>query len=116
MAGGKFWSGNTKAAKLTPSIVLRMREEYGKGATQGDLCRRYGVSITQVGRIVRNEVWQDVQPEITDFDIEASARRMAALSESHTARMAEDAARIKDAETRGDKLLDELTGEQSGKD
>ena len=34
-----------------------MREAYARGATQGELCRRYKMSIGQVGRIVRGESW-----------------------------------------------------------
>lgn len=117
MAGGKFWSGNSKAAKITVHDVQQMRHDYDTGqATQGALAKRYKLSITQVARIVRGESWQNVPAiELGAFDLEASARRMLALQEeiqgqSARARMEEDARKEKEKGTVGDKLLNELTG------
>jgi len=45
--------------KLTYGKVQDMRTKYEHGATQGALAREYGVSVVQVGRIVRGEVWID---------------------------------------------------------
>lgn len=50
---------NKRAKKLTAGDVAEMREHYAQGATQGALSRHYGVTIGQVGRIVRGESWQE---------------------------------------------------------
>jgi hypothetical protein len=94
--GIKFRMGNTKAAKLTASEVLAMREDYRSGYTQGELCRKYRIGIAQVGRIVRNEVWTDVQVIPTDFDFEESARRL------------QEVQRATDAKAAGARQIDEL--------
>ena len=52
-----FERKNSKAAKLTPEMVRQIRQYYAEGATQGDLCRHFGVSVGQIGRIVRGESW-----------------------------------------------------------
>ena len=52
-----FERKNSSAAKLTAEDVRLIREYYGEGATQGQLCRHYGVSVGQIGRIVRGESW-----------------------------------------------------------
>jgi hypothetical protein len=44
--------------KLTQQQVVEIRQLYGEGYTQGALSRHFGVSIGQVGRIVRGESWQ----------------------------------------------------------
>jgi hypothetical protein len=63
-----FRSGNSRASKLTPMQVLDMREEYASGATQSALSRKYQMSIGQIGRIVRNESWQQFAGVTTDHD------------------------------------------------
>jgi hypothetical protein len=55
----RFRRGNVTASKLSPSEVHRMRELYNSGVTQGALSREFKVSVGQVGRIVRGEVWQE---------------------------------------------------------
>jgi hypothetical protein len=50
---------NKRAKKLTAGDVAEMRGHYAQGATQGALSRHYGVTIGQVGRIVRGESWQE---------------------------------------------------------
>jgi hypothetical protein len=45
--------------KLSLEKVQQIRQLYGEGYTQGALSRHFGVSIGQVGRIVRGESWQD---------------------------------------------------------
>ncbi len=49
---------NNRAAKVTHTIVLEMRERYALGWSQGRLAREYHLSVGQVGRIVRGESWQ----------------------------------------------------------
>ena len=53
-----FGNRNTKSAKLTLTKVAEIRERYETGETQGSLARMFGVSIGQIGRIVRGESWQ----------------------------------------------------------
>lgn len=89
-------SRNPNAA-LTAEQVLAMREAYSRGATQGELCRIYGVSITTVQRIVTWKTWAWLKgPESTSpfqpreaplpaasaEDVEKSAERLAELSRS----------------------------------
>ena len=63
----KFRKGNIRASKLTASEVFAMREAYARGATQGELCRRYRLSVGQVGRIVRGESWSEYSnPAVED--------------------------------------------------
>lgn len=56
----EFQYKNSRAAKLTPGQVLEMRRLYADGYSQGRLAREYQVSLNQVGRIVRGEVWQSL--------------------------------------------------------
>ena len=86
-----FNQGNVRAGKLTPTLVHDMRLEYAAGATQGQLARKYGISVGQVGRIVRGECWQQytnpaaessaparqLSPEELSREAQESATRMA---------------------------------------
>ena len=63
---GKFNQHNIRAAKMTPSTVREVREFYMAGRTQGQLARQYGISIGQVGRIVRGEAWNQFDNPIVD--------------------------------------------------
>lgn len=56
----KFERNHTKAAKLTGEQVQQIRQRYDDGESQSALCRSYGVSIGQIGRIVRRESWQGI--------------------------------------------------------
>jgi hypothetical protein len=56
-----FGKGNNRGAKLTGQQVLALRQLYADGATQGSLARRYGISVNQIGRIVRGESWTQYQ-------------------------------------------------------
>jgi len=84
MGNGPFQTHNTRRAVLTASKVQEMRALYGKGhVTQGQLARDYGVSVVQVGRIVRGEVWQGLGPQQAGArELEDSAQRMLELQES----------------------------------
>lgn len=53
-----FSMNNTRAGRLTPVQVLKIRELYDAGMTQRELCWRYNVSIMTIGRIVRGESWK----------------------------------------------------------
>jgi hypothetical protein len=103
-----FEAGNRRGTKLTAAVVQEIRARYATGrVTQGALSRTYLVSIAQIGRIVRGEVWQSLPPAApSDTIIEASARKMFALQESFngTARLQREAADL----GRGDRMLDEL--------
>jgi len=78
-----FTQRNTRAAKLTASAVLEIRDFYEKGRiSQGQLARDYGVSVVQIGRIVRGEVWQGLRNAMPSNEaIEESAQRMLKLQE-----------------------------------
>jgi hypothetical protein len=62
-------SGNSRAAKMTPMNILEIREKYAAGRTQGSLAREFGISVGQIGRIVRNESWQQFTPVTTEHDL-----------------------------------------------
>lgn len=55
----KFGIGNRQAARLGAVDVERMRLWYEQGMTQRALGERFGLSVVQVGRIVRGECWKD---------------------------------------------------------
>lgn len=69
----KFHPGHRRSAKLSPGQVLEIRELYSEGATQSRLARLYGISVGQVGRIVRGEQWQGYTQIPTDQEVEDSA-------------------------------------------
>lgn len=68
---------NTLTAKLTPSDIQKIRWRYDHGETQGALAKDFLVSVVQIGRIVRREVWMSVQDIVTDEDLRKSAERLA---------------------------------------
>jgi len=76
-----FERKNSKAAKLTPEDVRAIRKYYAEGATQGDLCRHFGVSVGQIGRIVRGESWSGKAADgmKTAAEAERSLARMQAM-------------------------------------
>jgi hypothetical protein len=73
----KFGQRNERSAKLTIHQVEEMRRLYAESScSQGQLARDFGISIGQVGRIVRGEAWQSLGPPMpTKQEIELSARR-----------------------------------------
>lgn len=66
--GNRFRMGNApKNAKLTAMDVLTIRKRYAAGESQSSLSREYRISVGQMGRIVRHEVWQHVSgPGVED--------------------------------------------------
>lgn len=79
----KFERTNAKASKLKPSQVLEIKERYAAGETQGSLCRAFGVSIGQIGRIVRGESWGHLGGGVTtDAEAEASMVRFMARQQA----------------------------------
>lgn len=79
----KFPQGHHKAAKLTGVQVLRIRELYSVGYSQGHLAREFQVTIGTIGRIVRGESWQTITqgeevvgPGQLASEAELSARRL----------------------------------------
>jgi len=82
-----FSRGNVKSSKLTPTQVYEMRRRYEQGWSQGRLSREYGVSVGQIGRIVRGESWQsygkpDSREELEELRLEAAKMDDAPLSEA----------------------------------
>ena len=72
----KFSRGHTKAAKLTATQVLEIRELYNQGFTQGALSKQFHISVVQIGRIVRGEVWQQYQQPAHPDEIEDSLAKL----------------------------------------
>jgi hypothetical protein len=93
----KFRRFNTRSARLTGEEVLQIREEYEKGTTQGELCRKYQVSVNTIGRIVRGETWTQLggetaehiyqRPAPTDAEIAASEQRVLEALQSDIAQV-----------------------------
>ena len=80
-----FRRKNSSASKVTEAQVYAMRQAYESGrVTQGQLCRDYGLSIAQVGRIVRYESWADARPPVTPDALADSAQRLFAGLEEET--------------------------------
>lgn len=81
-----FGPGNRRAAKLTITNVLTIRERAARGETQGALGREFGVTAATVGRIVRREVWQQLPAaEYTDKEKEERLVRLVAEMQEKTA-------------------------------
>lgn len=79
----EFHKGNKRAVrKLTATQVYDIRLLYRRGdCTQGELARDFGVSVIQIGRITRGEVWQEIKLPPSDRDVEESMRRMLQVQE-----------------------------------
>lgn len=135
----KFRRGNSRSAKLTALQVQEIRLRYAAGLlSQGSLSREFGVSIVQIGRIVRGEVWQHLPPVPLPADkIQESAQRMLALQErvnnptaleqgiqdrlreqeeelGALSRLTEEIRERRKEERKADTLLNELKGEGNG--
>lgn len=69
----------------------------------------YEMSVEQIRRIKRREAWawvEDLQPASTPAQVSESFARL----QSATSRMAEEVARNREDNEKGDKMLDELKG------
>ena len=77
-SSGKWSAGTKMRTKLTAVQVQDIRILYNRGdCTQGQLSRDFGVSVIQIGRIVRNEVWQNLPPPTpTNREIAEQAERL----------------------------------------
>ncbi len=51
---------NNNSSKLTWDIVNNIRDKFGKGASRKELSKEFGISMSQIGAIVTNESWKDV--------------------------------------------------------
>lgn len=72
-----FRQGNMKAAKLTPSEVIEIRQLYAAGWTQGALCKKFCVGVNQIGRIVRGESWKTLPATLmTPEELRKSGERL----------------------------------------
>lgn len=80
--------GNQRVGKGSQETADFIRGDYLNGMTQGALCRKYGYSIGQIGRIVRGEAWNGVRREegkvvngidLSDEGVAASLERLKRL-------------------------------------
>lgn len=79
----KHQKNNSAASKLTPTEVGRIRLQYSQGQTQGALSREFGISVVQIGRIVRGEVWQHLPQQaavLSPGEIKQREERLLALA------------------------------------
>lgn len=82
-----FGQRNRAARKLDGEKVGEIRRRYESGETQSVLSREFGVSIGQIGRIVRGESWQNplASPRrpasiVTEESLEELGKKLLALS------------------------------------
>lgn len=71
----KFTNYSRRAAKLSPTQVWEIRSKYlgtegFSPQSQGSLAREYGISVGQIGRIVRGEAWQGLSTPVNEARIE----------------------------------------------
>lgn len=66
MSNGKFTRANVKASKLEPQQVVEIYRRRAAGETQGALARDFQISIGQIGKICRGEVWQELYRRFTE--------------------------------------------------
>jgi len=108
-----FQQNNRKASKLSVPEVMEIRELYRKGhTTQGQLSRRFGVSVIQIGRIVRGEVWQHMpilDHNMSEGELKESAARMVKYQEQMQAKSLEKLAETAADLNKGNVMVDELT-------
>lgn len=83
-----FSRSNIRAAKLTPSLVLEIRQKYATGTSQAALSREYGVGVGQVGRIVRGEAWQQFSTIKSAAELEADRLKLLEDAKASEARFA----------------------------
>lgn len=108
----EFQRRNVRASKLGVKQVQDIRKLYGRGdCTQGQLARDYGVSVVQIGRIVRGEVWQGLPQEVTAIELDATAKRLLELQQSLVDKMNDGIAAERELAAMPDKMVDELKGE-----
>lgn len=106
----KFHRRNSASAKLTVSRVLDMRAEYGEGATQGELARKYQISVVQVGRIVRGESWQNLPLDLSPAAKEQQLLKLQELAKEgeEERKMERDIQAARQKEKAADTMLEEL--------
>ncbi len=97
----------TRSAKLDWPTVREIRRLYAEGRSQGFLTRQFGVSIAQIGRIIRQEAWlESDRPTEQTFYQESSM--------SMLQKMLSEANQKKAEEAKVDKDLKELQGDKHG--
>lgn len=82
MTGIPFRHNNKQQGnrKLTQEKVRDIRTLYEGGMTQGALAREFDVSVIQIGRIVRYEVWRDAPAAVpTRAAMQSTQERLAEL-------------------------------------
>lgn len=106
MPSHKFTIHNQSAGRLTPETVAQIRTLWDAGGvTQGELCRRFGVGVAQIGKIVRREAWVHVKETVTPQMLDAQAE---ASMQAVQARLAADIDRRVAKDAAGDAMLEEL--------
>ena len=65
----KFNARNARAAKATPQMVMEIRRRYAEMESQPSLARVFGLSVSQIGRIVRGEHWKQLPTVPTDQEM-----------------------------------------------
>lgn len=86
----KFRKNNLRSAKLNGEQVMEIRAKFAKRVTQGQLAREYGMSVVQIGRIVRCESWAELPEIVTDQEFHMQvAKAEYGVSKSEVQRSAE---------------------------
>lgn len=108
----EFQKNNTRASKLLASEVRDIRTLYARGdCSQGQLSRDFGVSVIQIGRIVRGEVWQHLPTEISARELDQSAKRLLELQQTVEAPGLSKLASVAEEQFKANALVDELAAE-----
>ena len=102
-------------------MVVEIRQRAAAGETHGSICRRFGVTIGTIGRIVRKETYQRValivDEPLDEQRSEAELLRRLGMQlpdDASTAtldRMLGEARALREKETKVDSMLNELTGD-----
>lgn len=57
-------------ARLTADDIKQIRALYAAGDRQKSIARRFGISRSQVGNIVRGECWRDNEANVESWEVE----------------------------------------------
>lgn len=101
------------SSPCTPEEVMRIRQLYAQGWTQGRLAREFQRNVGTIGRIVRGETHQElpqISPDITSSAAEAQKRFEELMLEKTEERQAEVASRFSEDLSKATALNEGLEG------
>jgi len=69
-ARDRYYNLNTNNTKLTEEDVLSIKKQLLNGSTQADICRAYDLNRETVSKIVANETWKNVGPDLSSYNFD----------------------------------------------